>query len=191
MTPIQMQNAMNALEQMGIHTTEHLTPEAMMVYLETRLSSLDDEINELFEKQEIMERIKEAVKVLQNSIAGADPEKKLKLDGTQRELMMEALNQIKELDPLTYAKLEEELLAADILNLKDGELKWDKKLNPEQLEAFGQILDGVASKIDSSAQLEMILLQSLMSERQTFIQISTNTVATLGQSDQAIAGNFR
>jgi hypothetical protein len=50
-------------------------------------------------------------------------------------------------------------------------------------------LQTVASDAGSSSQLNMINLQSLMSQQQTAIQITTNLVQQLGQQNQAIATN--
>jgi hypothetical protein len=58
------------------------------------------------------------------------------------------------------------------------------------MEATMKYLEGVTKDIESSAQLDMIRLQSIMSARQTAIQLSTNLVAALGESTKAIVSNI-
>jgi hypothetical protein len=53
-----------------------------------------------------------------------------------------------------------------------------------------QYLDGVGKDIDSSAQMDMIRLQSIMSARQTAIQLSTNLIASLSESTKSIVSNI-
>ena len=49
---------------------------------------------------------------------------------------------------------------------------------------------GVSSSVNSSSELEMIQLQSFMSQRQTAIQLTTNLVQSLGDQLNKIADNI-
>ena len=58
--------------------------------------------------------------------------------------------------------------------------------------------DGVTAEIESKAsglnsqmELDMIQIQSLMSKRQTMVQLSTNIVKSLDQGSEAIVGNIK
>jgi hypothetical protein len=51
-------------------------------------------------------------------------------------------------------------------------------------------LDGITKDIESASQMDMIHLQSLMSSRQTAIQLATNMISALGESSKAIAANI-
>ena len=195
LSPIQWHQTTGALDQLGIHTEHHLTPEAMMIYLSARLSSIDAEIQELFDKQQLLEKLKEPLHAIQNVLAGADG-KAVPISNEQAQLLVEQLELVRDLDQGTFDDILDQLQAAGIdVSVNDrGGISVafeDGVLTARQAEAFRGIIDGASKTLDSSAQLEMIKLQSLMSQRQTLIQMSSNIVASLGKSDEAIAANFR
>ena len=60
----------------------------------------------------------------------------------------------------------------------------------ERLMMQEKRLDALVSDINSSAQMDMINLQSLMSQRQTAVQLSTNIIKSLSDSADAIVHNI-
>ena len=57
------------------------------------------------------------------------------------------------------------------------------------MQSFIDRLQGCASDLNSNSELQMIQLQSLMSERQTAIELTTNLVQSLGNQAEKIAQN--
>ena len=60
-----------------------------------------------------------------------------------------------------------------------------------RVDSTKEYLDATCKDIESSAQMDMINLQSLMGARQTAIQLSTNLVAALAESMKAVVTNIR
>lgn len=60
----------------------------------------------------------------------------------------------------------------------------------QRLMAQQRRLDALVKDIGSGAQMDMINLQSLMSNRQTAVQLSTNLIQALSDSADAIAHNI-
>jgi hypothetical protein len=60
----------------------------------------------------------------------------------------------------------------------------------ERLMMQEKRLDALVSDINSSAQMDMINLQSLMSNRQTAIQLTTNMLKALNDSEKQIVHNI-
>ena len=65
----------------------------------------------------------------------------------------------------------------------------DNTLDNTEMQTFITKLQGCASDLNSSSELQMIQLQSLMSERQTAIQLTTNLVQSLGDQSEKIVDN--
>lgn len=59
-----------------------------------------------------------------------------------------------------------------------------------EVKATTEYLQGLTKDLESASQMDMIRLQSLMSSRQTAIQLATNMISALGESSKAIAANI-
>jgi hypothetical protein len=175
-----------------------------MLYLEARLGELDGQIDGLFKKQQDVSRIREDLNVMQHALqtlvsdpADKDPHGAPNVDANHNgqfdrdELsdferkITDAIADIKEVDPERGARLESELgKQGYVLDGRNGEyMAYEVKNTTDYLNT-------VSKELESSAQLEMIKLQSLMSSRQTAIQLSTNLVSALCDSTKSIASNI-
>jgi hypothetical protein len=66
----------------------------------------------------------------------------------------------------------------------------DKILGAPELQGFAQTLTDAAGSLNSNSELQMVQLQSLMSQRQTAISLTTNLVQSLGDQANKIADNI-
>jgi hypothetical protein len=175
---------------------ESLTPEGMMLYLSMRLNEVDGEINKLFDKQKASQAIRQALGTIQtelgrlNENGGPDDNNMMPgyKDGEITELetnILTAIDQIATIDPelaeTMRAKLND---GGHILDDHDG------RYYSHQVKASKGYVDTIVKDLDATAQMDMIRLQSHMSARQTAIQLSTNLIASLGESTKAIASNI-
>ncbi len=188
----------------------NLSPDGLMIYLSTRLNGLDDQINSFFNTEQRQADVQKALRDIQTELAKLDehtsaPNDVLDLpdrdpnapahqdvvnaDGTVGASPAErninaAIDEIRKVDPLL----------ADDINKKlneHGFILWvqDGKFTGAEVTATKEYITGLQKDIESSAQMNMIRLQSLMSSRQTAIQLSTNLIASLGDSTKAIVTN--
>lgn len=172
-----------------------VSPDALFVYLSTRLHSLDSQINHIFTRQKSSEQVRTALREIQQELLQLpttdDPNKPLDVpryeDGTVMPIMENILARIeglREIDP----HLAETLLAK--LSQKGGILYGgDNQYTGLELTASKQMLDDMGKDIEATAQLDMIRLQSLMSARQTAIQLATNLTASCADSLKSIVAN--
>lgn len=71
-----------------------------------------------------------------------------------------------------------------------GNNEGDGYVSDTEMQGYIDSLQGASSDLSSCAELQMIQLQSLMSQRQTAIQLTTNLVQSLGDQLNKIADNI-
>lgn len=168
-----------------------LTPEALMIYLSTRLESVDGQIHELFQNQQDSEKVRAAIDqigTLLNTLK-ENGEKETVLKGskeTLEEVKQIIENQIGPVNPKLAARMRTDLEQKGyILAGRESQYK------TSQLEKTRDYLEDLTGQLESTAQMNMIRLQSLMSARQTAISLSTNLIAKLNDSTQKVVENIR
>jgi len=180
---------------------EGLSPEAMMIYLSSRLGTLDDGINELFDKQKSAQGVQEAIRAIQSDLAQLNDEAAANeelhfpdsSDGTRispmEEHIIQQLDVIAQYDP----RLAEQMRTDLGQDGKEGMILYgcDGKYSSQEVKGTKSYLDGISKDLDATAQLDMIRLQSLMSSRQTAIQLSTNLISSMDKSLESIVTNIR
>jgi hypothetical protein len=188
-----------------------LTPDALMAYCQSRLDSINDQVQSSFDMQQ-----KQAADVKRIGAVAED----LKTASTAEVKGGEACE-----------KLENELGSAisDLRNSDPGctalpamiqtynNMVWsgtggqtgpqfidaaqyppnyavggqgDEDLGTAELQMYSQNLSDAAANINSNSELQMIQLSSLMSQRQTAITLTTNLVQSLGDQQNKIADNI-
>jgi hypothetical protein len=192
--------------------TANLSPDSLMVYLSTRLNGLDDQIDAIFNHEQKQQKVQESLRKIQTALSTLDerkdhagdvvdlpdrdasapahqevigPDGKVVGASPAERNIDEALDEIEKLDPNLAADMRAKLSSEGfILFVQDGKYKG------AEVTATKQYIEGIAKDIESDSQMNMIQLQSLMSARQTAIQLSTNMIAALGESSKAIATNI-
>jgi hypothetical protein len=176
-----------AFDQM-MNATPYLTPDALMSYCSTRLRGIDDQVHAAFAKQQ---QANADSSVLTNiNIAVPDHQLDMSNDA-DKGTAQNALDQLqaaydKIQDPTAKDALAHQIDALQHLIKGDNGGKMD-------VETFKSTTSGAVQKIqqdlNSGAELSMINLQSLMSQRQSAIQVCTNLVQSLGDQCSKIADN--
>jgi hypothetical protein len=202
-----IQSLSNVLS-MGVVSSDHLTPDALFIYMQTRLNDIDKQANVAFTKQQKIGAIHEQLDRITNVVATLDKDAGGTLKHAQVKEVEGALGELDHLDPGLAAKLRESLgwteskpthtptteeaaslqLPANDVGLVEMVFD-DVNLSKEATSQATTTLGNITKQLESSAQLEMIQLQSVMSARQTAIQLCTNLVSALGKSTEAIVGN--
>lgn len=162
---------------------EHLTPDALMVYLSSRLDALDTQVNDIFNRQQHTQAIQKALSNLRTALRGLETDGTTKHKDATLTRIHEALRDLTDLDSNMGAAVRDQLN-------QTGFAFADDTCTEAEMKATMDYLDSVGKDVDSSAQMDMIRLQSIMSARQTAIQLATNLVASLGESTKAIVSNI-
>lgn len=171
---------------------EHsLTPESLMIYLSTRLESVDGQIQDIFSAQQDSEKIRAAIDQIRTALNALkeDSNKNKELHGSEYafagiEQIIE--QQIGSVDPDLAARMKSDLDGEGYI-LEGG----DSDYLTSELEKTREYLEDLTGQLESTAQMNMIHLQSLLSARQTAISLSTNLIAKLNDSTQKVVENIR
>jgi len=174
---------------------EHaLTPESMMVYLTARLGSIDEQIQGHIKSQEQSEKLRAAVNAIKTQLneLPQNSDKGKNLEG-QKEVLDEIASIIEDeiapVDPKLAQRLTDDLSADNhILHTTGTENGTYTTLEIENTQKY---LESIASELESTAQMNMIHLQSLLSARQTAISLATNLLASLDESSKKVVDNIR
>ena len=165
-----------------------LTPESMMVYLTTRLGSVDAQIRGIFDSQQQAEKIRAAVNELRELLSDLESAKD---DPDALKEIFHAIaatidEQIANVDPVTADNIKNKLTEKNQI-LYSG----DEAFVQSELDNSREYLKNLLSELESTAEMNMIHLQSLMSARQTAISLATNLIAKLDESTKKVVDNIR
>ncbi|HMR05293.1 MAG TPA: hypothetical protein PKA88_05935 [Polyangiaceae bacterium] len=205
----------NAPPTLGGFNPDSLSAEALMTYCQTQLSDIDSDVKSYFEQQKKMLAQKTVLSELKNSLSKFSPPKTEAQWQAVAEAYSKAINALEEIDP--GGELSMDLQHEFWGNLgpkvegaaqKKGIEFIDKYgLNPKGIDYnsidFAKIatkewwtghVGDMSSKVDAvsgNAELNMIQLQSLMSKRQTAVQLTTNMLSKYDQTIASIVNNVK
>ena len=209
-------NSVSQLAQPGDLAAVYLTPDALMSYCATRLRGIDDQIHTSMTRQQnanadsaVLSKLAEELRppggkvefgknddvfknygkaLLDAASAAKDPSVKQKLLAQANKFVMSHE------EPPGSGKYKSDGLDVD----KNGAVKIDgtyhsvgDTLDPDSLKPMtSEFVSNVQKDLNSDTELSMINLQSLMSQRQSSVQLITNMVQSLGDQLNKIAGNI-
>lgn len=213
---LQIKPPIAAILSPSIDISAPLTPDALMSFCESRLRGLDEQIQASFYKQQLANRdsarltslagtltppsnavdlsceggLECALDAAQKMLAAADTME----DPTTRDRLVEAANKLIDRvqqghdydikNAFSVGKTPKEMAAA-----MSGD-KVSATIDPSAFKSLtADAVQGIQKDLNSSAELSMINLQSLMSQRQSSVQLITNMVQSLGDQLNKIAAN--
>lgn len=171
----------------GAPHSEGLTPDALLVYLSTRLGSLEDQINDYFAKEQRADRLRGLlihVKHIVQSldVADADPNSPMQIPQNAVDDLTETFDEIRDIDPKLASTLLNDLQNEGFVG-SGGDLVY----RVSEVEPSVDYLDDAIDDLNSASQLDMIHLQSLVRAYETAVSLGTNMVETAGRTAQKIA----
>ena len=169
--------------------TSELSPDALMVYCQTRLHGLDTQMKAFFAGQQKANAdsaaINDALGVLNKYSdgfmdgGGGDPAKAQELDLA----LQTAIGKVGRDTPVGQK------LVTVYNRVHETGAGGDNRISRDEMQGFLSDLKSVQSEISANSELGMIQLQSLMSQRTTALQLVTNLVQSLGDQANKIAAN--
>lgn len=196
MTPVDSPTSASPLFTSSIVSPDHLTADGMMIYLQSRLGGLDEQIGAIMDKQKASETARKALQHVQNELAkvgeeGGDVNLATFANGLNEiaacmgpEAAAEVLKNCPE---AVSGKLDLDTTTGLYAPAKDATTA---PLSKEDLTNMKSYIDNAIKDVESGAELEMIKLQSLMSARNTAISLATNMMSAIGKGQEAIVGNI-
>jgi hypothetical protein len=194
-----------------------LSPDALMAYCQSRLDSIDGQMGDLMTSQNQnageVKLINDINSTLQTYDAGLNDKSQCadletKLQGQVQSLMDEYPscpsldNIVKAYNTVVYsgdggAAYQGNSTGPSMISLNGEPFQYDKpgpqgdgQLTATEMQGYMQTMSDAASQLNSQSELAMVNLQSLMSQRQTAISLTTNLVQSLGDQASKIADNI-
>jgi hypothetical protein len=167
-----------------------MTPDALIMYLSSRIGSVDEQMSDVFERQKNSEKVRTELRAIQEDLTKIQPDtdkqKEMVLDLAVTSDICKHIDTIALTDKPFADKLRAHLF-------EEGQVLGDNNLKYTtfELDASKDYLGFLAKDLESGAQMDMIQLQSMMGARQTAIQLSTNLIAALNESQKSVVSNIR
>jgi hypothetical protein len=184
---------------------EYLTPESLVAYCDSRLTSLDAQMQTIFNQQQTNAATETALSNVASALndlpqpSGTDTTVKVSLHqmgalevtyqqaiaaaGGAKTSLGQSLQ--KDLDAITkaYAPGSSEFYVAGH--------NPSEPISVSVINNASQNVKTYASNLNSDSQVSMIDLQSMMSQQQTAVELSTNLIQALGQISNDISSNMK
>lgn len=166
-----------------------LTPETLVDYCQTRIRGLDEQVQATFRKQENRKALSDSLSKLadhfndRDGIAASETEERAQIEAAF-DAAIEAAG------PNTPAGKALEKVRADYrADAAGGSEENNADVDQTGCKEIFERINAIQGDVNRASELEMIQLQSLVSQRQQALQVCTNLVSALGQQMQAIAQN--
>jgi hypothetical protein len=162
-----------------------LTPETLLAYCASKMRGLDGQIQACFAKQQARNAKSEALSKLATAMNTwkvgfeGNPKAKAEIEAALKEAKASLAG-----DPALSEQL------ANLTNAFNETAK-DKTghVDSDEMNGFMSTVQSMQQSINQDGELEMLQMQSMMSQRQQALQLCTNMIQSLGQSSQAICSN--
>lgn len=178
-----------------------LTPEALFAYVSTRLQNLDARVDEVFERQQKADKVRTALRQISAELAGVSGDSKNPADqiavpdGAEVErAIMKQLDQLGKIDAELSRRVGEELrgvLGTIATDVRGSLERGPGTVSDNALTAAKEHVGAILKDLDASAQLDMIELQSLTSQRQTAVGLATNLLSNLSETLRSVVANIK
>jgi hypothetical protein len=183
-------NGNGAFQFGGGVDTANLTPDALLAYCQAQLGGLDGQITDYENAQKAQLAEKAAIQnaeVVFKQFGSKGPQNQEQWDKCENALS-DAANSLPAGDPVRQQLLDYKT------SLEKQYCKGvsDNPHYPGDGEWQGNCdaLDNMANHVSSEAELQMIELQSLVSQRATAIQLTTNLMSTMNQSTKDVVSKI-
>jgi hypothetical protein len=185
-------------------TTTYLTPDALLVYCQAQLGNIDGQINNIMQSAQNANYDQQDLTSVQAALSQyADG-----CNASQAQSLVDTLNKalttIEGRDPgspavgaiqsmlstIQGASTPDPATAAALQFVKQmGGTVSIQALSSEQVKGLSDTLSSATSTMNSSQEMTMISIQSLMSQRQTAVELTTNMMQTLDDTAEKIVSN--
>jgi hypothetical protein len=169
-------------EVTGAPVLPYLTPDAMLVYCQSRLTGINSQCREIMTRQDKNAKTQAALGDLLSALYSHQ-------DGYENADIHQKMQGA--YDRALDAVGRETPLGQKLSNDRDQWLRADDSIvNKEEMSSLINATKNHQSELNSDAEIDMIRLQSLMSQRQTAIQLTTNIIQSLNDQANKIVANI-
>jgi len=166
-----------------------LSPDSLMAYCQSRLNSLDTQMNGIFSQQEQNAQQTSDVNAIASTLnqlpspTGTPPT----INASSQDIANVQAAYTTAIADTSPSQLSSSLYTdLQAFNAAAG----TSPLSADSVSQLTQSLKNYAATLNSNSEMTMITLQSLMSQRQTAVQLTTNLVQSLGEQTSDITKNI-
>jgi hypothetical protein len=181
----------------SVPTSMGLSPEGLMAYCQSRLNSLDTQMSTIFDQQQsnatltqdvdgIATKLNDLGDVTPPSNGNTNPD--LSVSTSYTSIVAAYQQAIQDAKTAGNAPLATQL-KQDLSMFNSDCHNGTSTISTNDVTNLQQNLKNYGNELNSDSEMSMINLQSLMSQRETAVQLTTNLVQSLGQQSQDIAKN--
>lgn len=168
-----------------------LSPDAMIIYCQSRLRNLDSQINQKIEKQRQLTEPPASVAQLKQAIQKCQEAKIndkgcYEVSNADYEAVGQAFAAVAN-DP-SLSKAEKEAIFATKAGFDCGD---DHAVSSPELKGVTDACEKLQTNRNQDAEINMLSIQSLMSQRQTAVQLTTNILASINESTKSVVNNTK
>jgi hypothetical protein len=165
------------------------TPDALMAYCQTRLGSIDQQAEESFDTQNENAQEANDIGTVANDFKnyeGSDTTGAQSVSALENELGG-LIQDLQKGDPNSAALPK---LTDALKTLTQDAMSGSNTVTSSQMGSIAQQISDAGTDLNSSSELQMIQLQSLMSQRSEAITLASNLVQSLGDEQDKVADNI-
>lgn len=155
----------------------YLTPESLLVYCRTRLRDLDRSIQDRFAKENKTVELQKKLGAIKQYIREA-------VDG---EVSPSELDEIAKMVNAAKALTDD----PDLTKQLDALFESSHGADSDRATQLGTNIDEMSKNLGAGRDLAMVELQSIVSQRQTALQLTTNLLNTMNESTRSITSNIK
>jgi len=168
-----------------------LSPEGLMAYCQSRLQSLDGQMTGIFSSQQTNAKVTQDLNAIASQLSAlpspsSSSSTSITISAANAAAIEAAYTRaINDAGPTSSIG---EQLTTDLGTFQTA--AQGGTISTDKASLLTQNLKNYTGDLNSDSELTMINLQSLMSQRQTAVQLTTNLVQSLGQQTSDIAKNI-
>jgi hypothetical protein len=170
------------------------SPDDIFAYCETRLDSINEQAQNLYVAQQNGQTAQDAINDCANFFKGystSDQTNATNATGSNNIADLQAslqatIDKVTQLCGPNCSALPQLLSTQKQLNAT----ALDGLATSDELGSYANNITGAANDINNDSELQMVTLQSLMSQRETAISLTTNLMQSIGDEDNKIADNI-
>jgi hypothetical protein len=161
--------------------TANLTPEGLLMYCQSALGSLDTDVNSLLNEQKLNLTRKAAISNCENVMKKyADVPNNAVEWNEYDKAFQESVDSLPPGDPVRV----------QLQTKWDQAFLKDAKFSKEEWAGYTGEIHSILENVNGNAEINMIQLQSLMSQRQTAVNLSTNLMQKCDESIKSVINNM-
>lgn len=168
-----------------------LTDDTLLDYCQSRINGIDAQVDTEFNNQKHIQDATSTVNTVQSLFAQANANGgKGMVQGQVGTIIADLQSTIAELGPNDPRTQQLQVQLDTLSTTYNNNIHNDASafvIDPQLAGKFADTFGSISKDLSSDAEMQMMTLQSLITQRQTAVQMCTNMLSSMGDTEKAIA----